>query len=284
MKNKKYLIGIFVFILCFFLLCVGIKYRVEREISSYDLCITNLNVGKADAAIIQCGDAVGMIDTGIKEKYDVIETFLDDNEIEKLNFLLLTHYDKDHIGCAKKIIKKYEIDVIFLPDYESEKAQYDSLISLCDELTNVHYVGSDETFSYGDLVMEIIPAEKGGEILLCDESSYDNNMSLVSKLRYGDNTFLFTGDIEAVRIDRLIASGVDLKSDWIKMPHHAVYDEEQDKLLDKVSPQYAIISTSNDDIEDRRTIQLLDEYSIRYYITGNGDITTFSNGEKIIIK
>ena len=65
------------------------------------------------------------------------------------------------------------------------------------------------------------------------------------------------------------------------MPHHGKYHKELDSLLNKIQPKYAVITTSNEEKESEKTINLLNRYGIKYYTTRNNPVTIKSNGEKI---
>ncbi|MFA5994727.1 MAG: MBL fold metallo-hydrolase, partial [Parcubacteria group bacterium] len=69
-----------------------------------------------------------------------------------------------------------------------------------------------------------------------------NAYSVVTRLVFGKNTFLFTGDFPETKEDDLIASGVDLKSTVLKVAHHGSKYATSDKFLQAVSPQWVILS------------------------------------------
>lgn len=261
----------------------GEEASVSDDTNS-DLVVTNLDVGKADCAILQYQDTTGIIDTGTEKAYDTIDTFLSDNDIDSFDYMILTHYDQDHIGSAVKLLQKYPTDTIYIPDYESEKRYYPGLMEELENHDNVITVSIDPvSFQYDDLNIELIPAENPAPLLV-DESNRDNNMSLVSMVDFGENKLLFTGDIEADRINQIVDKGVDLDADWIKIPHHGVYEEEINALLEMVTPADSVISTSSKHAPDEELLKELEKLGINSYDTTDGNVVTICDGTNLVVE
>lgn len=72
----------------------------------------------ADASLITYKETVIMIDTGEEKDQEKIQEKLQDKKISKINYLILTHPDKDHIGNAQFLIQNYQIGTIFQTDYD----------------------------------------------------------------------------------------------------------------------------------------------------------------------
>ena len=273
------LAGIAVFLLYWFLL------RPRKSADTWsDLVVTNLDVGKADCAILQYKDITGIIDTGTEDAFDTIDSFLIDNEIDSFDYMILTHYDKDHIGSAVKLLEKYPTGSIYIPDYVSKKKYYPGLMEELEKQDNVVVVNMDPVdFQYDDLRIEVIPAEYPAPLLL-DDDNRDNNMSLLSMVGFGENKLLFTGDIEGDRITQIVDSGEDLDADWIKIPHHGGYEEELDELLDMVSPQDAVISTSHEKEPKKKLLETLTEDGIHTYDTMDSNVVTICDGKNLFVE
>jgi len=282
LNYRKYII-FFLAIICLCLgLCIGIKvHRIKAQKSS-GLYITNLNVYGGDAAVIECGKIVGIIDAGPVEASEIIDDYLKDNKISSISFLILTHYDQDHIGGAIDLIKKYDIEKIFIPDYVSQKKYYAKLMKVLADNSNVDVVSEKQSFDCGKLSIVIIPAGDSS-VYMENENNVDNNMSLVAKVVYQDKSFLFTGDIEKKRIKELLDSGIDLSCDWIKMPHHGRYQKKVGNLLDAASPQYAIITCSAEEGLEPETMDLLDRAGVQVFYTMTQDVVTICDDEGIRI-
>ncbi|MCR5671479.1 MAG: MBL fold metallo-hydrolase [Butyrivibrio sp.] len=241
------------------------------------LTITNLNVGKADCAVIRYKELTGIIDAGEYEDYGYIDSFLKNSGSGKIDFLILTHYDQDHIGSAMAIIENYDIDNIFLPDYVSDKKYYKDLTESVSDHKGVKYIKDETAISFDEIQLTIIPATDP-EALLEDENNKDNDMSLICLLNYGAKKFLFTGDIEKARMEQILDSGSDLQADWVKLPHHGAYEKKIKKFIESVSPTYAVISTSAEQEPEEKLTDILDDKKIRYFSTMYSDVVTVCDG------
>lgn len=239
------------------------------------LVVRNLCVGDADSAIIQHGGEIGIIDTGTADCYDEIAASINRTGAEKISFMILTHYDKDHIGSALEIINNYDIETIFIPDYVSQKKNYEALMAGIADMPDVRRLSEDVTYKWNDVNIEIIVAD---DSYFSDDSIVDNNESLVCLLSYGANRLLFTGDIEKERINDLLESGVNLSCDWIKIPHHGRDTKQALKLEAYTTPEYAVISTSVENNEAVDTASALTDAGVMTFNTCEGEVITVANG------
>lgn len=261
------------------------KSSGQSNLSEYpqdELVIVNLAVGKADAAFISYGGSLGMIDTGTAESYSRIKKFMDENKQSSLDYLIITHYDKDHVGGAVSLLQEYDVEKIYLPDYVSEKSGYGDIMEEVKDRDNVIFVSSEELISVGEMTLQIIPPTDPAE-LSTDADNMDNDLSLLCMVNFRNKKFLFTGDIEKARIKQLKKDNNDLKADWIKIPHHGGYEDNSKKLLNLVSPKYSVISTGSERPADTELVTLLAEMGIKNFSTTKGDVVTISDGETIDI-
>ena len=259
------------------------KSSVQSNLSEYpqdELVIVNLAVGKADAAFLSYDGSLGMIDTGTKESYYRIKKFMDENAQTSMDYLIITHYDKDHAGGAVSLLQEYEVEKIYLPDYVSSKSGYGDIMEAVKGRDDVVFVSSKEQISVGDMTIQIIPPSDPAE-LSEDDDNMDNDLSLLCRVNFRSKKFLFTGDIEKARIKQLKNDGVDLTADWIKIPHHGGYEDNSKKLLSLVSPKYSVISTGPEKPADAELLKLLAELGIKNFSTTKGDVVTLCDGEKI---
>ena len=95
------------------------------ETSLPELKVTFLDVGAADCIVLQADGHAAMIDTGNQGDAQYILDFLSAEGIDSLDFLLLTHLDKDHIGSADVVMESIPIGTVYAPDYVKGNKQYD---------------------------------------------------------------------------------------------------------------------------------------------------------------
>lgn len=247
------------------------------------MVLTALPVGKADALILQEGDTAILIDTGEEEDGVFIEQELKKRGIQSLDLLLITHFDKDHVGSASYLMEAMEIEKVYMPDYEGEREEYQRFLKSLEGYTEVYRISEIEELQFGDLQMTIYPAENP-QALLEGKGEIDNDMSLVSSICYGQKKFLLTGDIEKKRIGQMLDSSMDWKHDWIKMPHHGKYQKAVKKLLEAVQPELAVVCCSEREAMEEKTKLLLEELDISVWDTTSSAIVTICDGKSIEVQ
>ena len=245
------------------LLLLGCTYS-DR---AHTLELYAFSVGKADALLIKAPDASIMIDTGENGDGEELVARLKSLGVEKLDLLILTHFDKDHIGGADTIIKNVPIDRAVLPDYEKDSKQYTQLLAaLAQKNTDVTISSRDLTLKYGELDVSIwvSPVPFDGKS--------DNDQSLITKLLFDGKTYLFMGDAEEAELKKLIYSERNLTCDVLKLPHHGVYDEQLFALMATSLPSHVIICDSQKNPADEQTIETIGFFDPVILQTKNGEI------------
>ena len=255
----------------------------DAEIKKLEtLNISFLKVGKADAIVISQAKNAILIDTGEDDDAKRIINHLQQNGIENIEALIITHFDKDHVGAADKIIDQYPVKNIYVPDYIGHHSEYfeflDSVIRNHLELTKIT---DDFKFQFADAEL-LIEATK---LFENNDTSYDNdnNHSLITSLKHGQNKFLFMADAEKERLNEWLNQDNNETYDLIKMPHHGIYDESLIDLLKSTEVKYAIITDSKKNSADKKTIELLYQEKISFFSTQNKNINAISDGQKIDI-
>ncbi len=266
---KRYLI-----ILITLLFLLGCACSSDESASAHTLELYAFSVGKADALLVKAPDAAIMIDTGENGDGDELVLRLSQLGVEKLDLLILTHYDKDHIGGADTIIKNVPINRVILPDYEKESKQYTQLVAALKQSgAEITYLKQDLALKYGDLDVSIwiSPVPFDGKS--------DNDQSLITKLLFDGKAYLFMGDAEEEELKKLIYSERNLTCDVLKLPHHGVYDEQYFALMTTSLPSYVIICDSQKNPADAQTLETLGFFDPIVLQTKNGEVhLTVTNG------
>lgn len=244
--------------------------------------ITALPVGKADALILQEGDTAVLIDTGYEDNSAYLLSELQKRGIDSLDLLMITHFDKDHVGSASYIMEQMEVESVWMPDYEGDREEYTKFLACLDGYENVVRVTEPFQEQFGELSFTIYPAEDPEEIQDTD-GEYDNDMSLVASVTYGECRFLFTGDIEKTRIGQMLDTEADWTHDWIKMPHHGRYQKALQDLLEAVQPSWAVICCSEEEPAEDKTLELLAEEGVSVWDTSEQTIVTGCDGSRISV-
>jgi competence protein ComEC len=217
------------------------------------LSITFLDVGQGDAMLIAFPkgslmllDAGGRPDFGSRNGADDSEDlFVEDRigiaeasvmpylwqlGIKRLDWVVASHGDADHVEGFNEIIRYFQIGVALGETKRFERAGL---------LRRVARRGDSFEVDGAHLAILSPPVESGDSVLT------DNNRSLVIKITYGDRRFLLTGDIEREAETFLVNSGSDLGADVLKVAHHGSRTSSTDEFLKKVCPRHAVISVAN---------------------------------------
>ena len=274
--NKKIIILVITLLL---VVVCSIIFLISREDTTGKLKIYFFNAGKADSCVIYNDDFAVMIDTGEKELGEEILTYLENNNITKLDYLIITHFDKDHVGSASTIINSIEVDNVIQSNYPKESKVYNKYLSALENKSiEAVTLREDLEFSFGDVYFTINPPLE--EVYSNNES---NNSSLIVSLKYKNNSFLFMGDAENLRIKEYLSTN-NLSYDFLKVPYHGHYQTTLDELIEVIKPKYSVITSSLEEKEDDTTLDLLSNIGSKTYLTRNGSILITSDGDTINIK
>lgn len=245
-----------------------------------ELKVHYIDVGQADSILVQQNGENMLIDAGNNDDADLVVSYLKQQGINKLDYLVLTHPHEDHIGGADAVIDTFKMGTMYMPKITAAtKTFQDVLKSMLNKgLKAINPVPGDE-FNLGDAKCFIL-APNG--------NSYEdlNNYSIVIKLVYKSNSFLFTGDAQALSENEILKKGFDVKADVLKVGHHGSDTSTSDAFLAKVNPTYAVISvgTGNDyGHPHKETLDKLNAKGIAIYRTDlNGTIIAVSDGKSIV--
>ena len=251
--------------------------KVANENSVKDnLDIVIFKIGKADSILLSMGEQTVLIDTGEDEDGEEIINYMEKSKMTTIDYLILTHFDKDHVGGADTILNEVEVLNVITPNYESDSKDYKEYMTALEDhkiaplkLTNVF------TFKVGTAEFTIDPPHK-------DSYSGDNDYSLVISVDHGRNRFLLAGDAEEERLTELIELG-NLEHTFLKVPHHGRYNDKSTEFFTLVHPKYAVITSSDKNPEEKEVIDALKQLGTEVYVTRNGDIFISSDGETIRI-
>lgn len=249
-----------VFIISFFAF-EGYKYFYSvvyaDEFKGYNLQIHTIDVEQGDCFLIKFpNNKCMLIDTGEEEYSNVVCEYIDQffiaEKLNKIDYFLLTHPDKDHIGGALAIMNRYKIDTLLRPpvysyteslsSYATQGFEVDNSL-IYDEVIMYAYDNNinNQTFQKG---MKFDFGGCNAEFLSPQLKSYSsNNYSAVVMFTSQNKKFLFMGDAESIIEKELITEyGENLKADVLKVGHHGSITSSSQEFIDMVSPQIAIIS------------------------------------------
>jgi len=253
----------------------------SRIIENSGLMVHFLDVGQADSILIQTPDGKNMlIDAGNRDDGDFVVGYLKKNKVKKIDVVIGTHPHEDHIGAMAQVIRSFDVDKIYLPNtINNTKTFEDMLLAIKGKGLKINRAkgGMEIPFSNDAKVMVLAPNGEKYEDL--------NNYSVVVKITYKNNSFLFAGDAEKTSEEEMIKKGYDLHADVLKIGHHGSTSSTSQEFLKRVSPKYAVIMVgANNDYghPHKKTLDLLKKNDIKIYRTDiNGTIVMVSDGSSI---
>jgi len=266
---------------------------IQKPEGCGNLTIYVLNVSQADSIfIITPGNKTILIDAGSAMKpnsSDRVVEFLKKMNISRIDYLIASHYHEDHIGGMEKVFAKAVVGKIFdngncanISTRTAEK--FFALRSMADAVSvrDAIDLPSDGCLSEARLMFPLQDR--------C--SSDENGNSILVHIRYGNKSFLFTGDCESKCEDAAINQGFAIRSDFLKVGHHGSTTSSSVRFLDAVGAGYYVLSVDKtrsvtDGYFHPRTEILERIYqrsvSSTFRTDLNGDIKAVSDGGNIII-
>lgn len=248
----------------------------NKNSDKFPFQVTVLNTGKSDCILIEIGDKTIMIDTGTNKNGDQICKVLNNKKIDTLEYLILTHMDKDHIGGADNILEDVKVKNLIQADYSKDSKQYEQYVEALEE-EKVEPIKLDENIS-----VEINGAEINIYPALKKKYEESNDYSIIVGITYGKSSFLFAGDAEEERLSEFLSTNKTHYT-FLKLPHHGRYNKLSEEFLKSVAPTYGVITCSKEEMADDKIIELLNKYNIKTFFTFNGDVIVESDGNNINI-
>ncbi|MEK7150691.1 MAG: ComEC/Rec2 family competence protein [Patescibacteria group bacterium] len=209
------------------------------------LTVSVLNVGQGDAIFIETpsGNQV-LIDGGpgrkvLSELSEIMPAY-----DKSIDVVLSTHTDMDHLGGLVEVLKSYSVSAVIGNGFIAQTNIYKNWEESVSQSRNTRKTvrAGDRIVLDHNIVFDVLgPTAED----FSPEPKGANEVMIVGKLRYGEKTFLFMGDLERADEIRLTQSGADLKSDVLKVAHHGSKYSSTDFFLDRVHPKYAAISVGS---------------------------------------
>lgn len=255
---------------------------IAETVATGDMRTTFLDVGQGDCTVVQTEGHNMVIDTGNNDQGEHVVSYLKENGISELDYLILTHPDADHIGGADNVLESIHVGMVIMPDVANDTMTYKEVAEDIDRYQiEVTYPKVGEIFTLGDAEFTILCPEEE----LVDQDDL-NSSSVGIKLIHGKNSFVMCGDAEIESEQAMVSRfGSNLECDVLKCGHHGSSTATCDEFLSATNPTWAVISCGQDNQyghPHREILGKLENDDVQVYRTDEmGTITATSDGENI---
>lgn len=251
--------------------------------SPYVVRVHVLDVGKADAILLESQGCTALLDAGTGAHGERVVDYLARCGITSLDFLIMSHPDSDHVGGMAWVLREVPVGTFL------EGEGWEGRGDLCQEYWDtkalleghgvpVRTVAAGESLSFGEGELQVL-----GPVNRYEDA---NNGSLVMKLVCSGFSALFCGDIEKEAELDLVKSGQDLSAVLLKVPHHGSSTSSTKRFIQAVSPQLAVVSVGldNNGLPRQEPLARLGRTGAKVFRTDLDGTLVFSyDGEKVTV-
>lgn len=237
-----------------------------------------IDVGQADSALVLCDGKSMLIDGGNVADSDEVYSYLEDMQVDYLDYMVCTHGHEDHVGGLSGALNFAKVGTAFAPVTEYNSKAFQNFVKyLKEQGKTITVPKAGDSFSLGSASVTVF-----GPIGPSDDP---NNTSIVLKVVYGDTSFLFTGDAERTEEQDILDAGYPLKSTVLKVGHHGSDTSTSYPFLREVMPEYGVISVGKGNSyghPTEETLSRLHDAGVTVYRTDElGHIVCVSDGTNV---
>lgn len=244
-------------------------WQIEhKKFPEQKLKVYFLDVGQGDSILIEAPNKVQMLVDGGQDKkvLSALSKILpfSDNKIE---IVLGTHPDSDHIGGLSEIMNRYKVDKLLLTvSTSTDKSSTETFQKLLLTASSTGVV-VEKIYQGYKIILDPV-ANVSADVLWPDknfEAKDTNQMSAVLKLTMGKSDFLLTGDADKMVENKIIDSGLDIQVEVLKLGHHGSKTSSDNLFIEKTNSNFFIVSAGKNNKYGHPSSETID--TIQKFIT-----------------
>ena len=269
------------------------------------LHIDFLDVGQGDSALITFPSGETMlVDGGGRVRYSdrddgedqafepdvpsigesVVSEFLWEKGYSSIEYVVATHADVDHMQGLSDVARNFRAGTILVGRAPINDPDFAGLANVLQRRSiPTATITRGEVLDFGGATVEVLYPEATDDL----DAPSDNDHSVVLRIKMGNRSFLLTGDIERQAESEIVASGVPLNADLVKVPHHGSRTSSTEEFVDAVGAEYAVISVGRSSVfghPHAEVVELWRATGARVMTTGErGTVSVSTDGKDLVI-
>lgn len=288
-KHRYIILGIIVILFLLAGCSLTIETQAGPPISEESfLKVHFIDVGQGDATLIQQINQDNtynmLIDAGNNGDGEYLVEYLKDQGVKTLDYIIGTHPHSDHIGGLDDVIKGFQVGAIIMPKVMANTRTFEEVMeAVSDKGLSITSPVPGTSYPLGEAEFTILAPNS-------DDYASLNDYSIANRIVFGSNSFIFTGDAEALSEEEILNNfnKRDLASDVFKLAHHGSSTSNTEDFLEAINPSYGIISCGQDNSyghPHREIMAQLKARNILVFRTDlHGTIVINSDGKDISIE
>lgn len=258
------------------------------KLQSGEASVSFIDVGQGDCELIRTDRYNILIDSGEAGSEGDVAGFLKYSGVDRLDIVIVSHQHSDHYGAMYEVLRKFDVGLFLMPELPEDKIPYGItyerlLTVIADNKIEARYAKADERFFLGeDCYLDILSPRY---------FNYDdlNDFSIIAKFVHGENSFLFTGDLQKQSELDLIESGADIDVDVLKVGHHGSAGASCKEFLEAVTPEIAVFEAAEYNMYSHPRAEVLERLTAAgcgttYSTANNGNVVMVSDGESLRVE
>lgn len=269
---KRKILSLLFILTLMFNTVLGFATQVPKKVE-----IHFIDTGNSDSILIKDNGKTMLIDGAENDDEKLVVDYLKSQDIKKLDYVVLTHPDADHVGGLDNVIKNLEIGTVLIGNGSATTKTYKDFLQAAIDKKLKPSIPLDKEFTLGE-----------GKFKFYNQKSQAkdvNDRSLVMLYTFGEHKFLFTGDA-GVDVEKTLPLKEIGDIDVLKVGHHGSKTSSSKNFIDSIKPEYSIICVGKDNKyghPNKETLETLKNTKI-YRTDLNGNIVLTSDGKTITVK